>query len=114
MGVNLNFYAYYGVKIEYDAAFAEAYEEVYQSIDSESILFDGMSGEYIVIGKRLWDSGDARYSYSDSAGFVKTPLDVDYLATVRKEFKDSFKELLPNWMHIVDQKWELLCFPHFH
>lgn len=113
MGVNLHFYVYYGVKIEYDESLSEAYEEVYESIDGASILFDGMSGEYVVIGKRLWDSGDARYAYDESDGFAKIPMDLDYLANIRKEFKDMFRERFPNFMHIVDQKWELLCFPHF-
>jgi len=47
MGVSTNIYTFYGVKIEWDDDFHEAYDEVYADLQVP-VIVDAMMGEYIV------------------------------------------------------------------
>ena len=40
MGININVYTYFGVKIDWNDEFLEAYEEVYSDNDTPNVLVD--------------------------------------------------------------------------
>lgn len=115
MGVNLNFYAYYGVRLPFKEDFMYAYEEVEKDIeDTTSVLFDGMSGEYVIIGQRLWDSGDARYAYAGSDNYKEMPLTPEFERENKQYLEKFFKERLPAYSHYLEKDWSLIFVPHFH
>ena len=100
MGVSTNFYTYYGIKIPYSSDFSESYEEMYDHPDCPDILFDGMDGEYIVFGIRLFDSGDARYGFE--AGDQFKEIDLSNLTNLEEKYKAGFKEFFPNFAKLMD------------
>jgi len=117
MGVNLNFYTFYGVRTEYLDNFSEAYNDVYIANGYKDpvgldIVTDGMSGEFMVFGIKLWDSGDARYGYAGGESFAS--FDPNNLADQRNEYIARFKEVFPDFAHIVDEKWLIHSFAYYH
>lgn len=51
MGISTHVYAILGVKIPWDDEFNDAHEQVYDDSDLPDMIFDGMGGEYTVLGK---------------------------------------------------------------
>ena len=83
MGINTHVYSYWGVRTEWNRDFYDAYEEVEEAnVDQYGynkapagtqveVLVDGMSGEYMVFGVRLYDSGDARWGEMTNSNEVE-------------------------------------------
>lgn len=113
MGVNLNFYAYYGIRLPYIEEISAALDTDQESWSSHC-LFDGMSGEYIIVGERLWDSGDARYAYSGSNEYREYVLTEQNFEKTKQEILDCFRKDAPHLLHYVDKEWKLLFIPHYH
>jgi hypothetical protein len=115
MGVNLNFYVYFGVRVPYDFEFAYAYDEIASELeDTSHVLFDGMSGEYVIIGQRLWDSGDARYAYEGSDGYKEIAIDENFCKSSKDYLINFFKFHLPKYASYLQKEWTLVFVPHYH
>jgi len=113
MGINTHVYTVYGVRLDWDDAFYEAYEEVEEALLDEfgwgnpqeagrqiEAVMDCMGGEYMILGPILYDSGDFRYcedmnNYQE-IGIEGAPLLVwlDYVAL--------FKRLYPSHVHLIE------------
>lgn len=115
MGVSLNIYVVYGVKIPWDQNLSDKFEEYWEQ-NRESELpehqFDGMSGEYMVLGSQLFDSGDFRYNLEAGDSFKKH--DIKDLVHMERTYKTRFSRLFPEFVHIMDMPFELIMFAHYH
>ena len=112
MGVSTNIYTYYGVKIPYNEELSESYDEVYNNPNVPDILFDGMSGEYIILGERLYDSGDFRYDMED--GDTWKEIDIGMLPAYEILYKEKFAKFFPKLTHLLDKPFKLITFTHYH
>lgn len=110
MGISTNIYTFYGVKIGYDEAFTEAYDEVYNDL-KVPVIIDGMMGEYIVFGEQLFDSGDFRYGMEDGDSCSETELEA--LSELREKYIEEFCKYLPEFRHLIDVEWKIICFTHY-
>jgi hypothetical protein len=111
MGINTHYYTFYGVKLvfgplsshEENDEFHEAlYDRATPDFDSIS---DGMGGEYLLLGKILFNSGDLRYNDIEDT-WVNIPL--DKLSEIDVEWRKAFKETFPQWANIIDDKPSIL------
>jgi hypothetical protein len=120
LGISTHYYTVYGIKIDgYDDALSDV---LYSDEDRNSlfedkilpedfgIIMDGMSGEYMVLGKVLFDSGDQRYSEIKDV-FVAT--DLTKLADYRRDYMRTFSEYFPQFDHYLDEPWKLITFAHY-
>ena len=112
MGVSTNIYAVYGVKIAYDADFAEAYDEVYDDDDTPTIIVDGMSGDYMVFGTTMYDSGDFRYGMEDGDNWKE--IDIGFLTKAEEAYKWIFVNKFPQFAHYMNEPFKLIIFTHYH
>jgi hypothetical protein len=112
MGINMHVYTVYGVKLPWNDAFYEAYEEIEEALLDEfgwgkpqpadrqiEVIMDAMMGEYMVLGTRLYDSGDFRYC-DDMNNYQEISIDglhVDWL-----DYKEKFARLYPNHVHLLE------------
>ena len=111
MGVSTNFYTIFGIKHDWQDDFNEAYDEVYDDDDTPFVLSDGMSGEYMVFGKILFDSGDVRWGFEGGDGFKE--IDVSKLPEIEREYRAAFINKFPNFKHLVDQPFKLMILAHY-
>lgn len=120
MGINVHYYAYYGIKLEFTDKQTKTFEELSELFDevtgvaedaSEMMLFDGYGGEYIIVGKMLFDSGDLRYNDIEDT-FKSIPL--DSLPQIETEYRAKFAKYFPEFKHLIDgKKFELMVFVHY-
>lgn len=115
MGINTHYYTVYGVHVKgYDEELADAlYEtDLFKTIDEcpdLDIILDSMGGDYTIIGKVLFDSGDLRWNdFKDS--FVEIGL-LD-LSEHRYRCTEQFMNYLPSFGHYMDHEWKLMTFMH--
>lgn len=111
MGVSTNIYAVHGAKIPWHSAFMEAYDEIYDSCDID-VIPDGMGGEYIVLGTKLFDSGDFRWGLEDGDSYKE--IDLTTLDELESKYKERFKVLFPNFLDIIAQPFKIIMFTHYH
>jgi hypothetical protein len=111
MGVSTNFYTIYGIKVDWDEAFNDAYDEVYDDMDTPYVLFDGMGGEYIIFGEILFNSGDARWGFEDGDSFKE--IDLSKLSEIETNYKKQFVEKFPQFKHLVDQPFKVMSLAHY-
>lgn len=112
MGVSTNFYTIFGIKIDWDDAFSDAYEEVYNDQDTPNVLMDGMSGEYMILGEILFDSGDARYGFEDGDAFQE--IDFSDLEGMEAAYKALFEKKFPEFKHYMSAPFKLMMQAHYH
>lgn len=114
MGVSTNVYVYYGIKIDFNNELNDAFEDYWEN-NRENLLpdhvFDSMTGEYMVLGSRLYNGGDMRYGCEDADGF--TTLDLDKLDGMETEYKQEFCTLFPQFADLINQPFEILMFTHW-
>ena len=110
MGISTNYYTVHGIKLEWNDEFNEAYDEVYDDADTPFVLIDGMSGEYIILGKILYDSGDLRYGETEDS-FVEINLDI--LPDIEMDYKQEFIAKFPQFKNLVTEDFKLMTFVHY-
>lgn len=111
MGINMHVYTVYGVKLPWNDAFHEAYEEIEEALCDEfgygkpqpadrqiEVIMDGMMGEYMVLGPILYDSGDFRYC-DDMNNYQG--IDIDGLHVEWLDYKEQFARLYPDHVHLL-------------
>ena len=109
MGININVYTYFGVKIDWNDEFLEAYEEVYSDNDTPNVLVDDMCGEFIVLGIRLYDSGDFRYC-EDMGNDDFKPFKIGDLWKKEIEYREAFGRKFPQFVELINQPFEIFSF----
>ena len=111
MGVNINSYVVYGVKLNrYDDNFSDKFNEVDNT--GPTCILDGMCGEWMVFGKILFDSGDARHGFENGDEF-KT-LDLGALAEIEHQYRREFAESYPEFVHLIEEPFRLHAFLYYH
>jgi hypothetical protein len=111
MGVSTNFYTIFGVKLDWNDAFHEAYEAKYDEL-AVSVIVDGMSGEYIILGNILHDSGDMRYGFEDCD--TAKEYDIKELKKLEKAYRTAFAKQFPNFLHLIDTPFKVITLAHYH
>lgn len=112
MGINMHVYTVYGVKLPWDNAFHEAYEEIEEALVEEfgygkphpadrqiKAIIDYMMGEYMVLGLKLYDSGDFRYC-TDMNSYQE--INIDGLHIGWLDYKEKFARLYPDHVHLLE------------
>ena len=111
MGISTNYYTFYGVNLSYpeDEEFTEAlYDAGKLKFD---YILDGMGGDYFLLGKILFDSGDLRWDEQNDV-WVNIPL--DKLEEIDKVWRECFLEDFPDHAHLIKGKVsELFTFAHY-
>lgn len=112
MGINMHVYTVYGVRLSWDDAFHEAYEEIEEALIDEfgwgkpqpadrqiEAIIDAMMGEYMVFGLKLYDSGDFRYC-DDMNNYQE----IEEVGLFGKwfDYKEQFARLYPNHVHLLE------------
>ena len=112
MGINMHVYTVYGVRLPWDDAFYEAYEEIEETLLDEfgygkpqpadrqiEAIIDGMMGEYMVLGLKLYDSGDFRYC-DDMNNYQE----IEEVGLFGKwfDYKEQFARLYPDHVHLLE------------
>lgn len=112
MGINTHVYTVYGVRLNWDDAFHEAYEAIEEALIDEfgwgkpvpadrqiKTIVDGMCCEYMILGPVLYDSGDFRYC-DDMNNYQE--IDTDGLYTCWLDYKEQFSRLYPDHVHLLE------------
>lgn len=115
MGINAHVYTVYGVRIDWDDAFYEAYEEIEEALLDEfgwgntqeagrqvQVIMDAMCGRYMILGHILYDSGDFRYC-EDMNNYQEIGLEGSHLL-VWLNYKAQFVRLYPDHAHLIENK----------
>lgn len=110
MGISTNYYTVHGVKLEWNDEFHEAYDEVYNDEDTPIVNFESICGEYIILGKILYDSGDLRWGDLKDA-FVE--IDLDSLSDIEADYKKEFIAKFPKFASLVEKPFKLMTFVHY-
>jgi hypothetical protein len=124
MGINMHVYTVYGVRLPWDDAFYEAYEEIEEALMDEfgygkpqpadrqiEAIMDGMMGEYMVLGLKLYDSGDFRYC-DDMNNYQE----IEEVGLFGKwfDYKEQFARLYPDHVHLLEGvQPKLINFIHY-
>jgi hypothetical protein len=111
MGISTHYYTFYGVKLSYpeDENFTEALYE--KSSTKFDYILDGMSGDYFLLGKILFDSGDLRWSDIEDT-WVNIPL--DKLDDYDKIWREGFQEDFPEYAQLIEgQVSKLITLAHY-
>jgi hypothetical protein len=111
MGVSTNFLVVWGRKIPWHQQLADLYEENYDDNQAPWVLVDGMSGEYVVMGVKLWDSGDARWGFEDMD--PARVIDLAILPAWEKAYKEHFEKYYPTLSHLMYPDFQMHVFAHF-
>jgi hypothetical protein len=109
MSVDLSFYTVFGLKSDWNDDFIDAYNEIYETFDGNTVevVMDGMCGEYIVFGEVL--SSDSQFQEDTSF----TEINISALEDRETRYKTKFKEDYPDFYHLIDKPFKLICFTHY-
>jgi hypothetical protein len=124
MGINTHVYTVYGVRLDWNDDFYEAYEEIEEALVDEfgygkpqpadrqiEAVIDGMGGEYILLGEIIYDSGDFRYC-DDMNNYQE--IDMSNLESLELEYKEQFARLYPDHVHLLEGKdFKLINLIHY-
>ncbi len=124
MGINMHVYTVYGVKLDWDNAFYEAYEEIEEALLDEfgwgkpqpadrqiEAVIDGMMGNYIILGHKIYDSGDFRYC-DDMNDYQE--IDTSNFLNLELEYKEQFARLYPDHVYLLEGKdFKLINLIHY-
>ena len=112
MGINMHVYTVYGVRLPWNDAFHEAYEEIEETLLDEfgygkpqpadrqiEAIIDAMMGEYMVLGLKLYDSGDFRYCDD-----MNSYQEIEEVGLFGKwfDYKEQFARLYPDHVHLLE------------
>lgn len=121
MGININNYGIYGVRIDdYDSEMSELHEKIYDlnkaGIHFVDAIVDGMMGEYIILGQIFWDSGDWRYGAEEGKSLGILDPSPESLQKIREPVVKGFQEHLPEYVHLVNNpnQWKIMTLTHYH
>lgn len=108
MGVEVDFYVVYGVKLSYDECkdFCAEHGDNEKGVDA---VIDHMSGDYAVIGKIL-----AKMSEYDDSGDNVIEFGAEYLEDVEKNYRKQFEEKFPDHVGLLNgEHFRLIFIKHY-
>ena len=114
MGINTHYYTVYGIKHpEYTDEMCEALDEKDDALCGNpdlDVIADGMGGDYTIIGKILFDSGDLRYN-----DILDTFVEINpsHLKMYKVKATNAFNELFPDLTHMTEGEWKLMTLVHY-
>jgi hypothetical protein len=116
MGINIHVYSYWGVRTEYNNDVSDRWNDLDEQdispVNDVEILMDGMSGEYMVFGVRLYDSGDSRWGEMINSNEVE--VNDAILETMRSAYMNKFKQLYPDqYEWLAAKPWRLVNLVHY-
>jgi hypothetical protein len=112
MGIDTHFYTIYGVKVAWNDDFHEAYDEVYDDRDTPWALLDSMSGEYMIFGQLLFDSGNMRWGFEGGQQYVEISL--DNLEGIAVYYCRNFTQKFPKFQNLIKpEDFKLMSLTHF-
>lgn len=106
MGISVNYYTIYGVKLAWNKEFNETLEELgYGHNETPFVLKDVMSGKYIILGKVLheWDE------YGDCF----SEIDIDSLSDYEEQYRQEFVAKFPEFATLLDHPFKLMTLVHY-
>ena len=111
MGISTHFYTVWGIYLEWGDDVEQFVEndDIY-SCSAPWVLVDGMGGDYIILGKRLFDSGDQRYGECEDS-FVE--IDINSLPALEQEYKEAFVKKYPDFAHFMNEPFKLMTLSHY-
>lgn len=116
MSVDLSFYTMFGLKSDWNDDFIDAYNKIYETSrywlptvngNTVDVVMDGMGGEYIVFGEVICCTSQ----YDADTSF--TEIDISALEDRETRYKTKFKEDYPDFYHLIDKPFKLICFAHY-
>lgn len=114
MGVDINIYTVWGVRVpEYNEDFVVAYERKYGYTvpPRTTAIFDGMGGEYMVLGYILFNGGNIRYGEFNET-FMQQ--DISALPALEENYRKKFFEDFPDFAQLLNEPFQILSFVYFH
>ena len=116
MGINIHVYSYWGVRTEYNNDVSDRWNDLDEQdispVNDVEILMDGMSGEYMVFGVQLYDSGDSRWGEMVNSNEVE--INDAILEQMRAEYMNRFKQLYPDqYEWLAAKPWRLVNLVHY-
>lgn len=111
MGVSTNFYTICGIKIDWNEEFHDAYDEVYNDKDTPNVLFECYGCKYIIFGKVLFNSGDARRGFEDGDSFKE--IDLTKLSAIETDYKTAFANKFPQFAHLMSEPFKVMTLAHY-
>jgi hypothetical protein len=113
MGIDTYFYTIYGVKVDWDDDFNEAYDAVYDNADTPWVLLDGMGGEYMIFGFPLFTSGNLRWGFEDG-DYYKEIDNLPELDFKEIDYRKEFAKKFPKFIHLLEDKpFKLISLIHY-
>jgi hypothetical protein len=113
MGIDTYFYTIYGVKVDWNDDFNEAYDAAYDDADIPWVLLDGMSGEYMIFGVSLFTSGNLRWGFEDG-DYYKEFNDLSELDFKEIDYRKEFAKKFSAFTYLLDDKpFKLISLIHF-
>lgn len=109
MGINTHYYTVFGIKLDWNDEFNEAYDEVYDDDDTPTVILESMCGEYLILGDILYDSGNLRWGDMKDA-FVE--IDTEKLPELEAKYKQEFIAKFPEFKELVAKPFKLMTFMH--
>jgi hypothetical protein len=116
MGINIHVYSYWGVRTEYNNDVSDRWNDLDEQdispVNDVEILMDGMSGEYMVFGVQLYDSGDSRWGEMVNSNEVE--INDAVLEQMQSEYMNKFKQLYPDqYEWLAAKPWRLVNLVHY-
>lgn len=117
MGYTTRTYSVFGVKVaSYDAELSELYydyDEVAAKGDVPFMLFDGLSGGYMIFGVCLYEGPGSRWPDEDGDGFKYLPT-LQELKELKKDYIKQFKAIFPDHVKYISNPllWRTMIFEH--
>jgi hypothetical protein len=80
--------------------------------DTPFVLIDGYSGEYVILGVKLFDSGDQRYGEVED---VYVEIDIGKLHNLEFEYRKEFEAKFPQFVEtLLKEPFKLMTLMHCH
>ena len=113
MGIDTHVYTFYGVKIDnYDDQLSEKYDEFYDDADCPYVLWESLTGTYMVFGVLLYRSTNFRFFKNDEDKFNGKTL--ENIAEMGQKYKENFiNKFGEKYAHYVDKEFTVFSFLHF-
>ena len=115
MGYTTRTYTIFGVKINsYDSELSEVYHdyiEIAKEGDVPFILFDCLSGRYMILGVCLYKGPGDRWKDEYGDDFKYLPKE-QTLKELRKNYIKQFKKVFPEFEHHLKSEWRLMSLEH--
>ena len=114
MGVDMTFMTVFGVKIEpNEESFMEAYNEAEDKHgpDLPDITYDGMCGEYLILGPVLYRF-QADGDHDSTPDFKGTS--VQELVKLEADYRVLFRRYFKNYFHLIEKvPFNIISFVHY-